>query len=438
MQQPLVHVLIVNWKGRPHVQECFESLLAGNYPNARFVLLDNASDDGSLEFVQTHYGDRPNVDIVLLGENLGWSRANNVGMDRAMDAGADYVFLLNDDTVTAPDAIARMVEMAEAHPEIGCVAPKMLLYDNPDLLNSMGVTCSVVGAGWDIGLGRLDGPEWNESRPVLGACGGACLFRVDTLRKTGLLPDDFDIYLDDLDLCLRVWSAGYEIRTCPAAEVRHKFSATMGHGSAARRKYFLNTRNRMYLILRNFPWSHMPFVKVCLGLAEARAVGRAVLNREWWKLGVHVRAWIAGAVYVPKSLGMRAEQRRRGLRPARFWAMVQSRPFFFPGVELPQDGWYEERSIRGAMLRPVSRTASLHVDTGRLRVTHANCYPQSGQSDIEVSLDGEPLAVLRTKDLDETVIDVPAPGTLQFKARFVFDAEPSGPDFGGWVRVDRL
>jgi GT2 family glycosyltransferase len=88
---------------------------------------------------------------------------------------------------------------------------------------------------------------------VIGVCGGGAFLRVEALRRTGLLPSDFDIYLDDLDLSLQIWNAGYEVRSCPESRVRHKFGATMGAGKQYRRKYYLNTRNRLYILSRNFP-----------------------------------------------------------------------------------------------------------------------------------------------------------------------------------------
>lgn len=434
MSQPLVHVIVLSWKSRPHIEECFDSLVAGSYPNARFVLVDNASEDGSLEFVRTRYGGHPQVDIVPCDTNLGWSRGNNVGIERAIDAGADYVFLLNDDTVTAPDAIEKLVGTAEALPEIGALAPKMLLYDNPTIINSAGIECSIVGVGWDLGLGRLDGPKWNVPRQVLGVCGGACFLRTAALEKTGLLPTDFDMYLDDLDLCLRIWNAGYEIWNCPGAVVRHKFSATMGHGDAARRKYYLNTRNRLKIILRNFPWSKMPFVKVAWAIAETRAIGRAVLDGEFWRIAAHPAAWLHGAACLPRSVAVRRDNRRRGLGRCRFWPMIRKTPFFFPGVELPENGWYAKRA---GTFRPISARAILPVETGSLRVKHTNRYPDLGSTDIDVSLDGTPVTALQTLDTDESLIEIPAPGILEFTARTIFDADDTGEsiDIGGWLDV---
>jgi hypothetical protein len=309
MNRPLVHVLVINWNGLEHLEECFSSLLASTYPNARFVLIDNGSTDGSAAFVRSRYETDGRVQILELESNLGWSRGNNVGIRQAIAQNADYVLLLNNDTATAPDAIQKLVEMAEGNPRVGAVAPKMLMYDNPDLLNSVGLECSLIASSWDLGIGRLDGPRWNDTRPVIGVCGGAGFFRVATLKEAGLLPEDFEIYLDDLDLCLRIWDAGYEIRSCPDARVRHKFSATMGQGKQYRRKYYLNTRNRLYVILRNYPIRKALPVGLAFVAGEMRATGRALLDGEPWRALAHVRSWAAGVGYVPRAIRHRARRR---------------------------------------------------------------------------------------------------------------------------------
>lgn len=439
MSQPLVHVLVINWNGIEHLQECFDALCANAYTNARFVLVDNGSTDGGVDFVRRAFGHDMRVEILECGANLGWSGGNNAGMERALEAGANYVILLNNDTAVARDFVEQLVAFAEAQPEAGGVAPKMLLFDQPDVINSLGVECSLVGVGWDLGLGRVDGPEWSEPRKVLGLCGGACLIRCEALRKTGLLPSDFDIYLDDLDLSLRLWDAGYECWCCPAATVRHKFSATMGEGANLRRKYYRNTRNRLRLILRNFPaasaWQVIPkYLR-----AEIKAIGRALLDVEFWRVAIHVRSWLAGIGYAPKALAARRERRKRGLAIGRFWPMVRTDCLYFHGIELPVDGWYRAREFEGQTFRPMARVATHESTGGTLRVTHANCYPQFGETHIDVYAGDEHLATLQTRRIDVAELAVP-PGKLRFVARHLFRAEDTGAheDFGGWLRIEEL
>jgi len=435
MGEPLVHVVVINWNGMAHLRECFDSLVAGAYERVQFVLADNASSDESVAFVRDTYRD-PRVEILECGGNLGWSRGNNVAMERALEAGADYILLLNNDTVTAPDAVARLVDAMDADRALGALAPKLVLYDTPEVLNSVGLECSIIGACWDRGLGRADGPRWDEPVPVAGVCGAGMMLRAEALRRVGLFPTDFDIYLDDLDLCLRLWAAGYRIATCPSAVIRHKFSATMGAGARARHKYYLNTRNRWRLMLRNFPMYTWPRVAPELARGEARAVGRALLDREPWRAWCHVRA-AASAVPYAASASRNRGGKDEALNTAHgFWPLIQREPLFFPGAELPRFGWYAPRTVHGRDVRPIAPRARCHVAGGRLRVFSVNCYPALGPTDISVMQSGRCLARFQTTDTAEHVVET-ARGPLELVAHTLFDAEATGEraDFGGWVAL---
>lgn len=433
MPKPLVYVLVINWNGREHLADCFDSLLAGTYRNCRFVLVDNNSSDDSIAFVKGGYDD-PRIEVLPLPENIGWSEGNNRGIERALDAGADYVFLLNNDTSTAPDAIEKLVSAAEAKPECGALAPKMVLFSAPHLLNSLGIECSIIGSSWDIGVGRLDGPKWNVPRKVLGVCGGAMFLRCATLRRAGLLPD-FQIYLDDLDLCLRIWNAGFEIWNCPEAVVRHKFSATMGTGKRLRQKYYLNTRNRMRVVMRNFPATQMHRVIPRMLLGEAKSVGRGFLDGDHWKLWAHAKSWGSSLAYLPEAW----RARKQYGASARFWEQVKRNTLFFRGVELPENGWYAEREVRGEAVRPMSKSATMDWKGGQLRITLVNCYSSLGEAEVEVFAGGQVIARLATARRTEEVVTAPQ-GPVEFRAKRIFDADDTGElcDYGGWMRLEPL
>lgn len=437
MNRPLVYVLVINWNGVQHLQECLDSLIAVTYPNVRFLFIDNASTDGSVQFVNTHYSADARVEILALDTNLGWAGGNNAGMERALAAGADYVFLLNNDTAVAGDVLDALVDMAERRPQAGALAPRMLMFDCPEILNSIGLECSAIGAAWDRGIGRLDHERWHEERPVLGACGGAAFFKAEALRQTGLLSTDFEIYLDDLDMCLQMWQAGYEVWTCPSAVVRHKFSATTGAGAWARRKYFLNTRNRILLMLRNFPVIWLPYAFLLYGLGECRALARAALCREWWRAMAHVRSWTSIFSYMPAAL--RERWRRQGWTGNPFWPLVIKTKMFFEGTEFPVHGWYEPRVINGVSIQPISARAWRDVPPGRLRVSHMNCYPRLGATAIDVLLNGRHIGRLETVSAGEQAFETEG-GLLEFICDRLFLAEQTGErmDLGGWLHVEVL
>ncbi len=437
MNAPLVHVLVINWNGLDHLQACFETLLTSTYEQVRFVLVDNGSTDSSVDFVRERFGADSRVEILEAGENLGWSGGNNLGIRHALDAGAAYIFLLNNDTAIAPDAISKLVAAAESDTTIGALAPKMLLFDTPDIINSVGVECSIIGNGWDRGLGRLDQPKWNNAGEVLGVCGGAMFIRRAAIERAGLLPDDFGIYLDDLDLSMRIWNAGFMIRSCPEASVRHKFSATMGEGARAREKYYLNTRNRFRLVLRNFPTRHAPMILSSLIHGEVKAIGRAILDNETWRIPAHVRAWCSAIAYLPFAIWERLRRKTRGIGRCRFWGMVRRDALYFRGAEFPERGWYAERDVAGARLRPIGARAMTDGSETPLRITHGNAYPACGDTEVKLFRQGVQPLTLKTSSCDEILIE-PESSVLEFVAAKIFDADDTGElaDFGGWLRVE--
>lgn len=329
--EALVHILVINWNGQAHLEACFSSLLAMDYTNVYFILLDNASDDDSVAYVQSTFGHDPRVGLIQCTENLGWSGANNVGMQAALDDGAEYVVLLNNDTRVEPDFLRVLVAKAESDKMIGALSPRILMYDSPEIINSLGLEASIIGAGWDKGIGLRSDNVAHGDDAILGVCGAAMFIRCSVLVDTGLLPEDFEIYLDDLDLSLRIWGAGYRIQRCDASVVYHKFSATMGTGNSARRKYYLNTRNRSRIVLRNFPLSTWPRTLWAFLLGECKALGSAVRDGQYWVLSIHVRSWASTLLYLPKAVYYRHSN--PALRnPEAFWSMILRRPLFFPGI----------------------------------------------------------------------------------------------------------
>ncbi|HOC72292.1 MAG TPA: glycosyltransferase family 2 protein [Candidatus Hydrogenedentes bacterium] len=436
MTRPLTHVLVINWNGLAHLDDCFRSLTACPGDHLRFVLVDNASTDGSADFVRGRFGADPRVELLVLDRNLGWSGGNNAGIRRALEAGAAYVFLLNNDTRVCPDVFDRCLDLAGSDPKIGVVAPKMVLFDQPFVLNSVGVVCSRAGACWDVGAGRADGPRWNGTDPVLAACGGACLIRAETLRRTGLLPEEFEIYLDDVDLCVRAWDAGYTVAPCPEAVVEHKFSASMGAGERARRKYFLATRNRFYLLLRNLTPAQFLTPLPWVALGELRAVGRACLEGEGWRAWSHVRAWVSALAYIPAARRHRRERRAAGAPPVTLALRFHLERLFCAPVTLPENGWYPPRQVDGLEVRPLSARAWVDAPPGGLRVISVNCYPALGASRVRVSAGGRDPVLLEAAQRAETWLDFSG-GRLEFAAERLFSAEETGEhtDHGGWIAI---
>ncbi len=442
MNRPLVCVLVLNWNGMKHLEECFSSLVEGcQREDVEFVLLDNASTDESVAYIQEHFCNDPRVVVECLDRNYGWSGGNNRGIVESINKGAKYVFLLNNDTKVGKNCIEYLLEMSEANPDAGGLAPKMVLYHQPWLLNSIGLECSIIGSAWDRGLGRIDSPKWDDITEVIGICGGAMWLRTETLTKVGTLPEEFSIYLDDLDLCLRIWNAGYRILTCPDAVVHHKFSATWeGSFEKVQQKYFLNTRNRFYLMERNFPIRKFLSILFWTKWGEMKAIGNSIRKTEFWRVQKHIQSWIEAIRYLPEAKRWRGKIVREGDKglPV-FWKLIKKKPLFCPEVELPTRGWYKPIVTSRGTFFPISKYAEIEHKGGPLSFTCGNIASGQEPIDIDIKYNGEIVGNIKTVEVKRYSFDLPD-GVISFEAKRILEAESIGKpyDTGGWFQFENL
>lgn len=243
---------MLNWNQLDLTSACLKSLAQQDYPNYQVLLVDNGSTDGSARALHDMY---PWVRIIEIPQNVGYSAANNVGIEHALEQGTDYVLLLNNDTQVDQRMLSQLVSAAESDPSVGIVGPTMYYWDPPDMI-------------WG-GDNRID---WKRARLIRRGFGNLCppstLCRqaprdtdyVDTcailakrkvFQTVGLLDTRYFINFDDLDWNVRARKAGYRILYVPAACMWHKVSATMGIGSPATTYYM--TRNALLFFRTHAP-----------------------------------------------------------------------------------------------------------------------------------------------------------------------------------------
>lgn len=247
--QPLVHIVILNWNQPDFTLACLESLAQLDYPSFCTVLVDNGSTDNSVTLIRQNY---PQVILLEMGRNLGYSAGNNVGIQHAMAAGADYVLLLNNDTAIDKDMLSRMVAASEADPEVGMAGPTIYYFDSPNVLWS-----AVNSIKWSQGEIVRHGinevfPQVSNDAPVqkvdyVDSC--AILVKRKVIEMVGMLDEAFFINYDDADWNMRAHQAGFKVIYVPPARMWHKVSAAMGQASPATTYYM--TRNSLL-----FFWKH--------------------------------------------------------------------------------------------------------------------------------------------------------------------------------------
>ncbi len=218
---PRVAAVVLNWCSVPDTSACLRSLEASDYPALSVLLVDNASPDGSGAELHALF---PHLPYLQTGANLGYTGGNNRGIERALADGADYVLVLNNDTLVDPDAVTRLVEAARSRPRVGAVGPKIVYADAPDRIWFGGGDFSRARAlGYHRGEGQPDPqPSGGEPEEVTFLTGCCLLLPAQVLREVGGFEEDFFAYVEDVDLCLRLMERGYRLLYQPAGRIAHR------------------------------------------------------------------------------------------------------------------------------------------------------------------------------------------------------------------------
>ncbi|MBN8619086.1 MAG: glycosyltransferase family 2 protein [Anaerolineae bacterium] len=243
--QPNVSIIVLNYNGREDTLACLRSLQHVTYPNLRVVMVDNASTDGTVEAVRAAH---PEVTILETGANLGFTGGNNAAIKEAIQQGADYVMLLNNDTIVAPDFVSVMVEVMEKDPTIGVTGPMIYYYSNPEVIWSAGGEIDWKhGTTSMIGLNEVDLSQFGLSpRGVDFISGCALMARREVWEKVGLLDDQFFMYYEETEWCVRAGRAGYKLAVVPMAMIWHRIS--IEERAVSPRTYYYMVRNRLLFL----------------------------------------------------------------------------------------------------------------------------------------------------------------------------------------------
>jgi hypothetical protein len=245
-----VIAVVLNWNNEPDTVECLESLVADGLPLAQVVLVDNASADRSGDRLHARF---PEARYVQTGANLGYAGGNNAGVREALAMGADWVLVLNNDTVTEPGMLHALVTAGESHSGAAAVAPKIVRFDDPTILWFDGGYFSRMRAlGGHRGEGARDRvPDLRSAERVSCLTGCCMLLRARVIAPMPeLFRTDFFIYAEDTELCVRLERDGWELWYVPAARLRHKVPP---HGAApSARQIYLRDRNRRRLVRSHY------------------------------------------------------------------------------------------------------------------------------------------------------------------------------------------
>lgn len=246
MNLPDVSVIVLNYNGLQHLEPCFRSLLALDYPPERLelILADNDSTDNSREFMREHF---PQVRIVALPLNYGFSRANNLA---AAEARGEYVAFLNNDMRVEPTWLTELVKPALTAEDVVAVGSRILSWDGKRI-DFAGSLHNFYGHGWQIGFGDERIENYAEDREILAPCGGAMLIERQVFLDAGGFDEDFFAYFEDTDLGWRLWVMGYRAMLAGRSVVYHVHHGYWGQ-VGQERKLILYERNALYSVIKNY------------------------------------------------------------------------------------------------------------------------------------------------------------------------------------------
>jgi GT2 family glycosyltransferase len=244
--------IVLSWNGREDTLRCLQSLANAEHRDLRIVCVDNGSTDGSQQAVRERF---PHVELIEAGANLGYSGGNNLGIRDALEHGARWVALVNNDATVAADFVAGFQAATRERPRAGILAGKVFFADRPTTIWFAGQRVSeLLGySGRPRGYGREDGPDYERVVSTGRAVGALMAISREAIDAAGPLADDLFAYVEDVDWALRVRDAGFEIVFAPGARAWHSISASTGGVKVSTHTLYYGVRNTVTVLERRRP-----------------------------------------------------------------------------------------------------------------------------------------------------------------------------------------
>jgi len=245
-------IIIVSWNALRHLKTFLPSVVKTDYPNFEIILVDNASTDGSAEWVKNQF---PDVRVVTLDQNYGYCGGNNRGATYACH---DNLIFLNNDVAVDPNWLKPINDLLSTNEDIAAVQPKIKSFVRPDYFEYAGAAGGFIdNHGFPYCRGRIfntiekDKGQYNQSGPVFWASGAALVVRTSMFKTLNGFYEPFEFHMEEIDLCWRIQLEGKQVWYCHESIVFH-----LGGGSLKAddpRKTFYNFRNNLIMLARNLP-----------------------------------------------------------------------------------------------------------------------------------------------------------------------------------------
>ena len=298
-------IIIVTWNALSHLKTFLPSVTETDYPDFEIIIANNASTDGTKEWVQDHY---PDIRIVTFSENFGYCGGNNRASDYAT---GEIIVFLNNDVEVDPDWLKNL-DNAFDREQVAAAQPKLRACADPDSFEYAGAAGGYLDFyGYPFCRGRIfdtvekDTGQYDNPEEILWASGAALAIRKNIFYTMGKFDEDFEFHMEEIDLCWRLWNRGFEVVCEPASVVYHLGGGSLPVGST--RKIYYNYRNNLIMMIKNLPEKKV-FIRILTRLILDGISGlRSLLKLKPMETAAIIRAHFAFYGQLPGSLKKRRE-----------------------------------------------------------------------------------------------------------------------------------
>lgn len=272
---PKTFVLILSYNGKQWLTDCVPSVLAMDYSNYEVVVIDNGSSDGTEEYIKSQF---PEVHLLELQPNVGYSKGFNAGLEYAARLGADYFLIMNNDTVIDAGALSALMETALSHEKAGFVTGKIFYYDEPNVFQTVGKKEDPIQWNGDhIGIGETDIGQYDTEaeRPFIDDV--MTLVNRAMYAQIGGYDPQLFLQAEEFDWQVRAKKKGWQCYYTPKAKLWHRVSMTIGASTGATARYF-DTRSRIVVMARHANFSKFLVFYLCTGFRATDSLLRGLLQ----------------------------------------------------------------------------------------------------------------------------------------------------------------
>jgi GT2 family glycosyltransferase len=292
---PKVCIVVLNWNGWEDTIECVQSLKAIHYANYEIVVVDNASTDHSVQKITEAF---PDLTILQAGANKGYAAGNNIGMRHGLRQGADYIWILNNDTAVAEDVLQPLVERMEKDKSIGICGSRLIYYHRRNTIQALGGgryykwlgVSRTIGEGLRVPAGRQKTAD--EVEPELDFIVGASMMVSRNFVETvGLMNELYFLYYEEMDWALR-GKPHFRLGYAPESVIYHKHEASVNAGAEAGQK---RSRLADYYQIKNrlkFTRTYFPICLPSVYLTVVYAVLSRLLKGQWGRAGMILKLMV--------------------------------------------------------------------------------------------------------------------------------------------------